>query len=123
VDIVVTSDERELLPGLGSSIALDLADGPASVRELYARVPGVASEPVTTAILVAVAGHFAADLAQQLFTTVARCVKQYNAAVTIEVPATPKERARDRIVVVTPESLRDVNAVAALEALLAAAEE
>jgi hypothetical protein len=122
MDILLTTSETELLPDLGASLATELQHSPGSVRQLHARVPGVASEPVTTAILVAIAGQATGVLAQRLFAAIADWVKRHHASVTIEVPVAPTQASSERTVLVTPENLADSDVRARLLTLLALTE-
>jgi hypothetical protein len=122
MDVILTTTETELLPDLGLSVAEGLEHAPASVRQLHARIPGVASEPVTTAILVAVAGQATGVLAQQLFSTIVTWVKRHRAPVTVEAPKSSAEASNDNAVLITPENLADSEIRARLLTLLAATE-
>jgi hypothetical protein len=122
VDILVKTTDAKLMPALSAGVRAELDDSPITVRDLYARVPGVASEPVTTAILVAVASHVAVKVGEKLFASVSQWVRKHKAQVTVEVAGAEHGPVGKRLVVINPTDIDDEEARARLLALISEAE-
>jgi hypothetical protein len=119
-DLLIRGEDQAATAELANSIVPVLGrEHELRVRRIQAHQRGVASEPVTTAIMVAVAGEITRRVIDRLWAVLAERLRRSQEPISVSPGPSSRERDRPAIVVVLTPELAETESVpqALLQAL------